>query len=139
MPDAQEPIAVARGFHAALEAGRHGESLRELLTPTATFIEHPNLVNPQGGTTGVEEILAGSTAGAELLSSQRFELRDAQAFGDPAVLRVTWSGTAASAAGPLAEGQVLVAHLAQFVTVTDGLGDRIETFDCCEPFPTKAE
>jgi hypothetical protein len=84
-------------------------------------------------------MLAGSTAGAELLSQQRFDLHDAQAFGDTAVLRLTWSCTIATARGPFAHGQVLTAHIAQFVTVRDGLVDRIETFDCYEPFPAPSE
>lgn len=77
---------------------------------------------------------AASSAGAGMLRSQRYDVRDAVAVGDTAVVRLTWTGVVAADVGPLRAGQELVAHIAQFV-VTDG--ERIvsiETYDCYEPF-----
>jgi len=42
----------------------------------------------------------------------------------------------ARAAGPFREGQVLTAHIAQFIESQDGRVASIETFDCYEPFST---
>ncbi|HVK85007.1 MAG TPA: nuclear transport factor 2 family protein [Kofleriaceae bacterium] len=128
------PITIARALHAALEAGRHGEALRELFTDDATTLEHPNLIKPRGATVSLAQMLAASTAGAGLLAQQRYDVRSAIEVGDTAVLRLTWTGTIAREVGTFRAGQVLTAHIAQFITVRDGRVAAIETFDCYEPF-----
>lgn len=128
------PLATARALHAALEAGRHGEALRALFTEDACTIEHPNLVKPRGGKLPLEEMLTASTAGAGLLSSQRYDVHSAIELDESVVLRLTWTGVVASAVGPFRAGQVLTAHIAQFIKVRDSRVSFIETFDCYEPF-----
>lgn len=127
------PIAIAKALHAALEAGKHGDDLRHHFTPDATTTEHPNLVRPAGGTRSLDQMLADSAAGARLLAEQRYEVRSAVEVGELAILRLTWTGTIARAIGPYRAGQVLEAHIAQFVETRDGLVASIETFDCYEP------
>lgn len=128
------PSTIARALHAALEAGKHGEALRELFTDDAKTLEHPNLIKPRGAQAPLAQMLAASTAGAGLLAQQRYEVRSAIDTGDTAVLRVTWTGTIARDVGAFRAGQVLTAHIAQFITVRDGRIASIETFDCYEPF-----
>jgi hypothetical protein len=131
-----DPVGVARSLHAALEVGRYGEELRDLFTPGAVTIEHPNLLKPRGARMTLEEMLAASAAGAGLLRSQRYAVQWSAAVGTTAVLTLTWTGVLARDAGPLRAGQELVAHIAQVVETE---GDRIasiETFDCYEPFPS---
>ena len=127
------PIAITRRLHAALEAGRHGEDLRSLFTDDATTLEHPNLIKPAGATSDLAQMLSASTAGAGLLSSQRYEVRDALESGDLAVLRLRWTGVIGRDIGPFREGQRLTAHIAQFVHTRDGRIASIETYDCYEP------
>ncbi|MFC5791270.1 nuclear transport factor 2 family protein [Agromyces tardus] len=134
MSDVADPVAAARALHAALEAGLHGDRLAELFTADATTTERPNAINPRGGTIGLAEILRGSTAGAGLLARQRYDVHDAFAHGDLAVIRLTWTGEIAADRGPFRAGQVLTAHIAQFVRVRDGRIASIETYDCYEPF-----
>ncbi len=134
MPSDPSPLNVARALHAALEAGRHGEQLRPLFTDDVTTLEHPNLLKASGATSDLATMLAASTAGAGLLSQQRYEIRDALEVGDLAVLRVRWVGVVARDVGLFRAGQELVAHIAQFVRVRDGRVASIETYDCYEPF-----
>lgn len=128
------PLESARALHAALEAGLHGEALRPLFTEDAQTVEHPNLVKPRGGKSSLEEMLAASSAGAGLLTSQRYDVHSALELEDSVVLRLTWTGVVARAVGPFRAGQVLTAHIAQFVKVRDSRVSFIETFDCYEPF-----
>lgn len=128
------PIATARALHSALEAGASGEALRALFTANAIALEHPNAIRPKGGTATLDEMLSASAAGAKLLGKQSYELVDAVAQGDLAILRVLWTGTIASDAGPFRAGQELRAHIAQFITTEGERISRIETFDCYEPF-----
>lgn len=130
------PIAATRALHAALESGAHGDQLRPLFTEDAYTIEHPNLIKPKGAKTSLEQMLAASSAGAGLLATQRYDVHSALEQGDTAIVRLTWTGTIARTLGALREGQVLTAHIAQFVTVRKGRIASIETFDCYEPFST---
>ena len=129
-----DPIAVALAFHRAVEEGHHGEDLRGLVDPGVVLVEHPNPVTPRGARSGWAEMLAQSRAGAELLARQHYDVHDASALGDTAVLRLTWTGEVAADRGPFRAGQRLTAEIAQFVTVAQGRITRIETFDCYHPF-----
>jgi hypothetical protein len=99
--DHERPRHDARTLHAALEAGLHGDDLRELFTDDATTIEHPNPIKPEGSIATVDAMLAPSTAGSSLLASQRFDVHDAREIGDLAILRLTWTGVVAADLGPL--------------------------------------
>ena len=61
-------------------------------------------------------------------------MRSAGEAGNTAVLRLTWTGVIARTVGPFREGQVLTAHIAQFIETRDGRVASIETYDCYEPF-----
>jgi ketosteroid isomerase-like protein len=132
--DAASPLTVARALHAALEAGKHGLELRQLFTDDCTTLEHPNLIKPRGGSADLDHMLAASSAGADLLAKQNYGVRSAIEHGDMAILRLVWTGVIARAAGPFRAGQVLTAHIAQFIRVRDGKVASIETYDCYEPF-----
>jgi hypothetical protein len=82
----------------------------------------------------LEQIMSNSTAGVGLLAQQRYELIDAVAHDDLAILRLLWTGTIARDVGPFRAGQQLRAHIAQFVSTRDGRISKIETYDCYEPF-----
>lgn len=128
------PLTVARALHAALEAGQHGDALRPLFTDDAATTEHPNLIKPAGAVTPLDAMIANSRAGAGLLATQRFELRSAIEVGSTAIVRLRWTGEIARDVGPFRKGQVLTAHVAQFIETRDGKIASIETFDCYEPF-----
>ncbi|MGV9295710.1 MULTISPECIES: nuclear transport factor 2 family protein [Amycolatopsis] len=131
---ADDPVALATSLLRALEAGQCGEDLRKHFAPTASTVEHPNRLNPEGARANLDQMLAASEAGAGLMSSQRYDVRSAVAAGGTAILRLTWSGVIARDAGPFRRGDELVAHIAQFVETADGVIASIETFDCYEPF-----
>ena len=132
--DMTDDIDSALAIFTALEQGRHGEQLRHLFTPDAVTIEHPNRITPRGATRAIDEIIAGSVAGASLLARQRFDIHHTDVVGDTVIVRLTWTGTVRADAGALTAGQVITAHIASFITVRDGLISRIETFDCYESF-----
>ena len=46
----------------------------------------------------------------------------------------TWRGTVGIEAGSLKPGDELVAHMAGFITVRDGMIAEHQTYDCYEPF-----
>jgi ketosteroid isomerase-like protein len=127
-------LEIAHDLHSAIELGRVGTELEDLLTEDVTVTEYPNLVKPSGGTAGRATMLAASLAGARLLSAQRYDVHQAVEHGDTAILRLTWTGTVSADVGAFRAGQQLTAHIAQFITVRDGRISAIATYDCYEPF-----
>ncbi|MGW4214675.1 nuclear transport factor 2 family protein [Lentzea sp. NPDC004789] len=119
-------METIHSLHRALEAGQSGDELGRFFTTDAVTVEHPNLIKPNGARTPLDEMLAGSRKGVELLSSQKYDVHSTLRCGDTVVVRLTWTGV-------LRTGDRLVAHIAQFVEMRDELIRSIETFDCYEP------
>ena len=84
------------------------------------------------------QTIAGFRAGKALLSRQTFDVHEVLVCGERAAVRTTWSGTIARDAGPYLAGTTLVSHIGGFLTVRDGRVVDHETFDCYEPFATRA-
>jgi ketosteroid isomerase-like protein len=127
------PIEAVRALYESLSGGKHGESLRAHFTADAQTTEHPNLIKPEGARSQLDAMLAASAAGAGLLARQTYEVRSAVEIGSTVIVRLTWSGVIARDVGNFREGQVLTAHIAQFVETRDGRIEAIETYDCYEP------
>jgi len=128
------PITVARALYAALEQGQHGAALRSHFTPDAYTLEQPNRLKPRGMRAELAQMLEASSAGAGLLAECRYAVRSAIEVNDTAIVRLLWTGTVARDVGNLREGQVLTAHIAQFIETRDAKIRSIETYDCYEPF-----
>jgi ketosteroid isomerase-like protein len=135
----ESPATVIRALYAAIESGAHGDALRAHFTDDAVTVEHPNLIRPSGGSAELKQMLEASSQGAGLLIKQRYALHSALEHGSLAIVRLTWTGELARDAGPLRKGQVLTAHIAQFVETRKGRVARIETYDCYEQFSLAAD
>ncbi len=129
-------VDIVTTFYTAIEEGRHGEDLGDLLAPDVTTIERPNALVPTGRVSDRAAMLAASSAGAGLLASQHYDVHWIREVDDTVAVRLTWRGVVAQDAGPFHQGQELTAHIAQFVHVRDGMIAEIETYDCYEPFAT---
>lgn len=130
----RDAASTVTAFYTAIEQGRHGDELSEYLAADAITWEHPNVLVPGGRLSDRAAMLAASSAGASLLTRQRYEIHWLREVDDTVAVRLTWRGTVAADAGPFHAGQELTAHIAQFVTVRDGRIAEIETYDCYEPF-----
>lgn len=130
----RSPTDTARALYAAIESGQHGASLTAFFTEDARTTEHPNLIKPKGAEVDLAAMLRASEAGAGLLARQRYEIRSIAEVGPMVVVRLTWSGVIARALGPFREGQLLRAHIAQFIETRGERIASIETYDCYEPF-----
>ncbi len=126
-------IAAVRRLYADIEAGRAGEQLRPHFTPDAVTVERPNVLVPEGRTSDLEAFLAGSSAGADLLAEQRYDVTSIAEVDGLVVARLCWTAVVAADAGPFRAGQRLTAHIAQFVRFDGNRIAEIETYDCYEP------
>jgi ketosteroid isomerase-like protein len=127
-------VAAALALPRALAAGVHGEELRSLFTDDIVSVEHPNAISPHGSTSDLAGMIAGSVAGAALLSRQEYDIRDVREIGDLVVFRYVWTGVVGVDRGPFRAGQELSAQVAAFATISDGRISRFETYDCYRPF-----
>jgi|GEM_PF-543604 len=131
------PTSTALSLYTAIEAGKHGEELRQFFTADAETVELPNALKAGGATSELEQMLKASTAGAEILARQSYGVHSTVEHGSLAILRLTWTGEIARDVGAFRKGQILTAHIAQFIETREGRVARIETYDCYEPFDTK--
>lgn len=128
------PSETVRALHRALESGTQGDALRAHFTDDATTIERPNQLKPAGATATLEQMIEASANGAQMLSWQRYEELSMLEHGSTVAVRCTWTGEIARDVGPFKAGQVLTAHIAQFIEVQGSKVASIETYDCYEPF-----
>jgi ketosteroid isomerase-like protein len=127
-------LSTIHDFLHALESGAHGDGLARYWADDAVTVTYPNAILPAGGTADRAAMLAASEAGSGRLAWQRYDIHDEHEHGDTAVLRLTWTGEVARDGGPFHAGQVLTAHVAQFIRVRDGRIAHVATYDCYEPF-----
>jgi ketosteroid isomerase-like protein len=125
---------ILHGLHRALEQGASGDALRQHFTDDAVVTEYPNRIRPSGGTLDLPALLADSERGAGLLRRQRYDVHELHEAGDGVIARLTWTGEVGAAVGPFSAGQILTAHIAQFVRTREGRIASIATYDCYEPF-----
>lgn len=127
------PTVVVRALYRALEEGKPVPELAAIFAEGVSTLEHPNLIKPKGARASRADMLAAAEKGAALFASQRYDVRSIVEVEGTVVVRLTWTGTVARDLGPFREGQILTAHIAQFIEVRDGRVLSIETYDCYEP------
>jgi ketosteroid isomerase-like protein len=118
----------------ALSDAATGDALAQFLHPQIVFEVYPNLLRPNGARTDLAGMKAASDVGARTVRAQRYDVRNVVAEGDTVVLEVDWSCELAAPMGHLAEGHVLRAHFATFLSFRDGLIVAQRQYDCFEPF-----
>ncbi|QPE05551.1 nuclear transport factor 2 family protein [Microbacterium schleiferi] len=124
-PDAVSAV-VRRYFAVVGDLDSTEDQLRAVVDPDAVFRELPNPIAPSGHERSLEQAVAGFLSGKSRLTDQRIDVHEILVSGHRAAVRSTWRGVLG--------GTEIVAHMAGFVTVRDGLVASHETYDCYEPF-----
>lgn len=127
-------LELALTYLRAVEQGATGEALARFFHPEVSFREHPNRLFPTGVTRDLKAALEGAERGQRVLSSQRYEVRQAVVDGDQVALEISWSGTLAVPLGTLPVGGILHAAIAAFITFREGRILSQRNYDCYEPF-----
>ncbi|MEZ4410147.1 MAG: nuclear transport factor 2 family protein [Polyangiales bacterium] len=133
-PAAEDPIAFARRYLAALEAGATGDALAAFFTPDVVQEEFPNRLVPTGARRDLAALLDGAVRGQRVMTAQRYELVHAVASGDRVALEVQWTGTLAVPVGALPAGGEMRARFAVFLDLRDGRIAAQRNYDCFDPF-----
>ena len=124
---------VARYYEIVADLDSTADELLEVLHPDVRVVEHPNAINPRGTVRDRDAVVAGFLMGKGLLSAQSFDILESLVSGDRVVVRAAWRGTIGQGTDALPAGTELTAHVAAWLTVTDGRIREHETFDCYDP------
>ena len=129
-------LAAARRYIEFVENFAQPEELAELLHPAIVHEEYPNLLMRNGSQRDFAALCAGPQQGHKILSSNRFDIKNAFASGDWVTLEIVWTGTLALPLGSMTAGSELKAYIATILQFQDGKIITQHQYDCYEPFPT---
>jgi ketosteroid isomerase-like protein len=127
-------LETALRFVKAVEQGATGDTLLQFFHPEIQQHEYPNRLFPKGAHRDAQALREASERGQQVLSAQRYEVRNALAAGDQVALELDWTGTLAIPVGSLPAGGKLHAMIGQFLTFRDGRIVSIRNYDCYDPF-----
>ncbi|MEV0826149.1 nuclear transport factor 2 family protein [Nonomuraea rubra] len=122
-------LDLALRYHQAVSDGASPEPY---LHPDVVHHELPNLLFPDGVVRDLDGLRAAAERGAQVVSEQHFEVRNAVASGDQVALEVLWTGPLAVPLRDLPVGHVLRAHLGVFLEFRDGRIVAQRNYDCYE-------
>lgn len=126
-------LETALRFVQAVEKGATGDALAQCFDPAVSQHEYPNRLFPNGAHRDLQALLVSAERGKQVLSSQRYEVRNAVAQGDHVALELDWTGTLAVPLGTLQPGAKLHARIGQFITFREGRIVSIRNYDCYDP------
>ncbi len=127
-------IETALAYLARLGQGKSGEELAIFFDEQVIQEEFPSRLVPQGQSHDLAALLERSARGAELLSSQHYEVKSTMASAASVALELEWRGVMKKSLGPIQEGQELRAMIAVFFEFENGRIKRQRNYDCYYPF-----
>ena len=93
------------------------------LHPDVQVVEHPNRINPKGGTYDAAAVRTAGERGKAAMASERYEVRALTCEGDRVVAQIAWTGT-------LKDGRSMHAHICSVIELKGGKVWRQEQYDC---------
>ena len=130
----EENLAAARRYIKAVESGATGDALAAFYAAGVVQEEFPNRLMPNGARRDLPALLEAADRGAQVMTSQRFQIDSALASGSQVALEVRWTGTLAVPVGALPAGGEMRARFAVFLEFQDGKIVAQRNYDCFEPF-----
>jgi ketosteroid isomerase-like protein len=127
-------LDIARRYLAALETHARGRALAQFFDPDVIYEELPNRIVPNGARCTIADMLAMAERGANVITSQRFQIDNAIASGAFVALEVRWSGTLLVQYGTLVPGSEMRARVAMILEFRDGRIIAQRNYDCYDPW-----
>ena len=131
---AQDQQVLVEAYLKALAENVEVEEVRELFHEQMVQAEYPNRLNPSGGRSDLETILARMEQGKSLLQRQSYTMKSFVAQGDTAAVEAEWEGVLAIPIAGLQSGEVMRAHFAMFFRFKEGKIIEQRNYDCFEPW-----
>src|SRR5262245_16184713 len=127
-------LDTARRYLRAIEDGVPFDELASFFTPNVVQHEYPNQFVRDGAERGIQQLREAAERGRNVITSQRYEIRNAIANGDWVALEVTWSAVIAVPVGTIPAGGKMRANFGVFMQFREGRIARQHNYDCFDPF-----
>ena len=127
-------IDTAKRYLRAIEEGVAFDDLASFFAPDVVQHEFPNQFVRDGAQRGIKEMREAAERGRNVVTSQRYEVRNAVASGDWVALEVTWTAVIAVPIGTIPAGGEMRANFGVFLQFRDGKIARQHNYDCFDPF-----
>lgn len=118
----------------AIEQGAVGDELAAFFVAEVVQEEFPNRLVERGARPDLAALLEGAQRGQQVMSAQRYEVRNTVASADQVALEVVWTGTLAVPLGSLAAGETMRAQIAMFIEFRDRKIAAQRNYDCYDPW-----
>jgi hypothetical protein len=135
-PIEEKNLATALKYIKLVEDFAQPNEFEGVLHPDIRHEEYPNLLMKNGSYRDYATMVAGPQQGRKILTTNRYEIKNAFASGDWVTLELVWTGTLAIPLGSTPVGAELRAHIATVLQFEDGLIITQHQYDCYDPFPT---
>ena len=132
--DANDNLAIAQRYIAAVERGETGDALAAFYNPDVVQEEFPNRLLPNGARRDLRAILDAADRGQQVTTSQQFDVLHAVASADDVVLEMQWTATLAVPLGSIPAGGQMRARFAVVMEFRDGKIARQRNYDCFDPW-----
>ena len=129
-----ENLKIARLYLQAIEDRISFHELASFFTPDVVQHEYPNQFVRQGAERNLQHLREAAERGRHVITSQRYEVRNALAHGDWVALEVTWIAVVAVPVGTIPAGGEMRANFGVFLQFRDGKIARQHNYDCFDPF-----
>jgi len=127
-------LKTARRYLRAIEDGVSFDDLASFFTPDVVQHEYPNQFVPQGAQRDIQLLREAGERGRRVVTSQRYDVRNALASGDWVALEVTWTAVLAVPVGSIPASGEMRANFGVFLQFRDGRIARQHNYDCFDPF-----
>jgi len=129
-----ENLETARLYLRAIEDRVSFHELASFFTPDVVQHEYPNQFVRDGAERNLQQLQEAAERGRLVITSQRYEVRNALGHGDWVALRVTWIAAVAVPVGAIPAGGEMRANFGVFLQFRDGKIARQHNYDCFDPF-----
>jgi ketosteroid isomerase-like protein len=133
MSGPERNLEIARRYLRAIENGTPGDVVG-FFAPDVVAHWHPHKLAPKGMTADLAAMRASSERGSKLMTSQKYEVRNALAEGERVAMEIDWTGLLAMQFETIPAGGEMRAHFAMFLEFRDGKIIRQTNYDCFEPW-----
>jgi ketosteroid isomerase-like protein len=126
-------LATARRYLQAIESSAGGDEMAQFFCNEVVVEIFPSSVFPKGSRSDLAALCAAADCGKRVMSSQRYDVRNAIASADQVAMEVDWTGTLAVPFQSIPAGGQMRAHFATFLQFKNGKIIAQRNYDCYEP------
>jgi ketosteroid isomerase-like protein len=132
MNEPEKNLALAKRYLRAIESGAGGDEIANFFHPEAVVEIYPSLYFPHATKSELAGIRASADRGRQVMTNQKYEIKNELTSGDQVVFEVDWTGILAVPFQTIPKGGQMRAHFAMFMQFREGKIVAQRNYDCYE-------